>query len=205
MKYDYGPSDFDHTQVFVVSSLWQPPVRRGASAWERRLLGNWEIGGIATAKTGDPLTIVAGLDRSQTGLGKDRGVYVGGALLGPGACKKIVPCVDYINPNAFVLPAIGTFGNVGKGIIRGPGLLNFDMNFSRNIPLTERWKLQFRAEFFNIFNRANFLDPGTSSSSVGSSAAYSAANGVNLSSGGFGSIRAAYDPRITQLALKILF
>jgi len=148
---------------------------------------------------------VAGLDRSQTALGKDRGVYLGGAPLGPGACKNAAPCVDYVNPNAFVLPATGTFGNVGKGIIRGPGLLNFDMNFSKSIPITERWKLQFRAEFFNFFNRANFLDPGTGSSSVGSSAAYAASNSVSLNGAAFGSIRAAYDPRITQLALKILF
>jgi hypothetical protein len=113
--------------------------------------------------------------------------------------------VDYINPNAFALPAIGTFGNIGKGILRGPGLLNFDMNISRNIPITDRWKLQFRAEFFNIFNRANFLTPGSSSSTAGSSAAYAVANGVAVSSAGFGSLRGAGDPRITQLALKILF
>jgi hypothetical protein len=79
------------------------------------------------------------------------------------------------------------------------------MNFSRNIPIKERIKLQVRAEFFNLFNRANFFDPGSANSSAGSSASYSAGNGVSVSAGGFGSIRAAYDPRITQLALKVIF
>jgi len=79
------------------------------------------------------------------------------------------------------------------------------MNFSKSFPIRERVRLQFRAEFFNVFNHANFLDPGTANSTKGSSAAYTAANGVPLNAAGFGSIRAAYDPRITQLALKIVF
>jgi hypothetical protein len=205
LSLDRGPSDFDYRHNFVASYIWQPQVPKGANPWVRHLLGNWGIGGIGTAQSGGPVTILAGLDRSQTGLGKDHGDYVGGPLLGPGACRNVAPCVDYINPAAFALPAIGTFGNVGKGIIRGPGLLSFDMNISKNIPVRERWKLQFRAEFFNIFNRANFLTPGSSSSTAGSSAAYAVANGVAVSSAGFGSLRGAGDPRIAQLALKILF
>ena len=129
------------------------------------MLGNWEIGGIGTALTGDPLTIVAGLDQSHTGLGLDRGAYLGGpTTVSASACQNVAPCVNWVNPNAFALPAIGTFGNAGKGDFRGPGLLNFDMNFSKSIPITERFKLQIRAEFFNIFNHANFLDPGSASS-----------------------------------------
>jgi hypothetical protein len=205
LLFDRGPSDFDYRHNFVASSVWQPQVATGSNAWVRRLLGNWGIGGIATAQSGGPVTVLAGLDRSQTGLGKDRGTYVGGSLLGPGACRNAAPCVDYINPNAFTLPALGSFGNIGKGIIRGPGLLNFDINFSKSIPITERLKLQFRAEFFNIFNRANFLSPGSSSSTAGSSAAYAVSNGVAVSSAGFGRLLGAGDPRITQLALKILF
>jgi hypothetical protein len=199
-----GRSDFDHAQRFVTSIVWQSSIS-GNNQWLRRAFGNWEIGGIVTAQTGGPLTIVAGLDRSQTGLGKDRGVYLGGQVTGSGACKNVAPCVDYINPSAFALPAIGTFGNVGKGIISGPGMLNFDVNIAKNIPVSERWKLQFRAELFNIFNHANFLDPGTLSSSSGSSVAFAASNSVSLSAPGFGSIRGAYDPRIVQLALKIMF
>jgi hypothetical protein len=203
--FDRGPSDFDRSQRFVASYVWQPPVPSGAQRWLKQLAANWEVGGIGSAQTGDPLTVLAGLDRSQTALGKDRAQYVGGPLEGLGACKNTAPCIDYINPSAFALPALGTFGNIGKGIIRGPGTLTFDMNVSRSFPIHEHLRLQFRVEFFNVLNRANFLDPGTANSTKGSSAAYTAANGVSLSAGGFGSIRAAYDPRITQLAIKVVF
>jgi hypothetical protein len=205
LMFDRGPSDFDFRHNFVASYVWQPGLLKGFNPMLRHVLGDWGVGGIASAQSGGPVTILAGLDRSQTGLGKDHGQYVGGPLLGPGACHNAAPCVDYINPNAFAQPAIGTFGNVGKGIVRGPGLLNFDMNISKNIPINERFKLQFRAEFFNIFNRANFLNPGSSSSTAGSSAAYAVSNGVAVSSAGFGSLKGAADPRITQLALKIIF
>lgn len=203
---DRGPSDFDRTHNFITSVVWQPPVSGGAKPWVRALLGGWGIGGIVNATSGDPLTVNTNVDRSQSGLGRDRAVYVSGtSIIGPGACQSAAPCVDYINPSAFTLPAIGTFGNVAKGIFRGPGLLNFDMNFSKTIAIRERWKLQFRAEFFNIFNKTNFFDPGSLSSTSGSSDNYAAGNGVNFSAPGFGSIRAAHDPRITQLALKIIF
>jgi hypothetical protein len=202
---DRGPSDFDRTHNFVTSIVWQPQIV-GGNLWVRRVFGGWGFGGIATAANGDPLTVNTNVDRSQTGLGRDRTNLLGGApVLGPGACRGAAPCVDYINPSAFALPAIGTFGNVAKGILRGPGMVNFDVNFSKNISVTERWKLQLRGEFFNIFNKTNFFDPGSLSSTSGSSDNYAAANGVNFSAPGFGSIRASHDPRITQLALKIIF
>lgn len=203
---DRGPSDFDRTHNFVTSVVWQSPARVGGNRWVSRLVGSWGIGGIVNATSGDPLTVNTNVDRSQTGLGRDRAVYGGGApMLGPGACQSAAPCVDYINPAAFALPAIGTFGNIAKGIFRGPGLLNFDMNFSKTIAIKERWRVQLRGEFFNIFNKANFFDPGSLSSTSGSSDNYASANGVNFSAPGFGRIRAAHDPRITQLALKIIF
>ncbi len=65
---DRGPSDFDFRHNFVVSYVWQPAVPKGANPWMRHLLGDWGIGGIGSAQSGVPVTILAGLDRSQTGL-----------------------------------------------------------------------------------------------------------------------------------------
>jgi hypothetical protein len=145
-----------------------------------------------SAQTGDPVTILSGLsagsDRSGTGLARDRATYLGGALYGGSSCGTTAHCVDYVNRSAFVQPAAGTFGNVGKGFLRGPGSFNWDMGLLKNFAMTERWKLQFRAEFFNVFNRVNLNDP---------------TNAVN--SGSFGRITASGDPRIGQLALKVLF
>jgi hypothetical protein len=106
---------------------------------------------------------------------------------------------DPKNPGKFLLknnPLIfGTFGTVGKNSFRLPGAFTWDMDLVKNFSFTERWRLQFRAEFFNVFNRANFMDD-----------AASLTNFQKVSStNNFGAIRQAGDPRIGQLALKIFF
>jgi hypothetical protein len=185
---DTGPSDFDFRQVFVVSYVWQLPSLSKMNRLVREVAGGWEISGITSAQTGIPLTILAGVDRSQTGIGMDHGQLVNQNTYTSGACAGQAPCVNFLVPSAFALPALGTFGNLAKGSLRGPGLLNFDMGIFKTFPITERWSFQFRAEFFNAFNRANFNAPGTT-----------------VSAGGFGSILSARDPRIGQLALKVFF
>jgi hypothetical protein len=91
-------------------------------------------------------------------------------------------------PSAFGLPAVGTYGSVGKGFLRGPNLAGWDAGIYKEFVLNERVRFQFRGEFFNATNRVNFSNPN-----------------VTQSAGGFGSITAAGDPRIGQLALKFLF
>jgi hypothetical protein len=122
-------------------------------------------------------------------LGSDRGDTTDGAPYGPGGCGLSAPCVNYLVPSAFALPAVGTHGSLGKGVFRGPNLITYDGGLFKDIPLHgEHYRVQFRAEFFNLFNRVNLNDPGTT-----------------ISSAGFGSIKGAGDPRIGQLALKFLF
>lgn len=187
-QFDYGPSQFDRTHNLVVSYVWELPKLASAPIAAREVFGNWELTGILTAESGDGFTVLAGKDQSQTGLGRDRAEQVG-APLGPGACANVAPCVNYLNRNSFILPAIGTFGNVGKASIRGPNYVNWDMGFMKNIPLKgDRVRLQLRGEFFNTFNRVNLHDPNST-----------------VSSGSFGRILGANDPRIGQLALKLFF
>ena len=184
---DRGVSEFNHTHNMVLSYDWPLPGFSKTNRFANAIFGNWELTGILTAQSGFPFTVTAGVDRSQTGLGQDRGVIVGPAN-GSGACGTRAPCVDFLNRNSFALPAIGTFGDIGKNSITGPNLIGWDMGMFKNFPFRERYKVQFRAEFFNIFNRANFLNPT-----------------ANLSSGSFGTITSANDPRIGQLALKVFF
>jgi hypothetical protein len=185
---DHGPSIFDRTQRFVTSYVWSLPELRSMNEFVRAVAGGWQWSGIVTAQTGDPLTVVAGADISQTGLNADRGVQTGSAFSG-NACGSTVPCVSFLNPGGFQLPAAGTFGNIGKGSMRGPGYFNWDMSLSKVFPIHgDRIRIVFRAEYFNVFNRANFNDPG-----------------VSLSGSGFGQILSAQDPRIGQMSLKLLF
>ena len=96
--------------------------------------------------------------------------------------------MNYLNVSSFALPATGSFGNVGKGLLVGPNLIDLDAGFVKSVPVRERVQIQLRVEFFNIFNRANFNNPNSS-----------------VSGAGFGTILSAADPRIGQLALKVLF
>jgi len=200
-QFDRGPSDFDHTHRFVASYVWQLPSLSRENHVLRQVFGSWEFGGVVSAQTGRPFTILSGasgVNSSGTGIGQDRANLIGDSY-GSGACvaAKITtkPCVDWLNPASFQSNASGTFGNIGKGSIRLPGAFTWDMGLSKNFSFTERWKLQFRAEFFNALNRANFMDDSASLT-----------NFQKLSStNNFGAIQQAADPRIGQLALKLFF
>jgi hypothetical protein len=187
-QYDRGPSDFDHRHVAVVSFVWQLPMLAKANPFVRGVAGNWQLTGVFSAQTGPPLTLYAGKDQSQTGIGSDRGVVMSQQTSRSGPCVNTAPCVSFLDPTAFALPAIGQFGNLGKGAFYGPGLINLDAGLFKNFPVTERWRLQFRGEFFNTFNHTNFLNPVTT-----------------VSGAGFGNLLSANDPRIVQLALKVFF
>jgi hypothetical protein len=189
---DRGPSDFDIRHRFVTSYVWQMPRLTGRNALLRTVVGDWQLSGVLQMQTGLPMTVVAGKDQSQTGLSKDRAVLVGSPY-GPGACQNRAPCVDYVNPKAFVLPNIGEFGNVGKGSLRAPGYASWDAGLFKNFHVQERWRVQFRAEFFNVLNRVNLKAPDQTNQTN------------NVSAAGFGSIQSANDPRIGQLALKVVF
>jgi hypothetical protein len=192
--FDRGPSEFDHTHRFVVSYVWQLPKLANSNGFVRHALGDWQLSGLVSAQTGRPFTVLSGVNNSGTGIGQDRANLVGDPY-GAGACAgNTKPCVDWLNLNSFVSNPAGTFGNLGKGALRYPGAFTWDMGFTKNFAFTERFKLQFRAEFFNIFNRVNFDEN------------QSTGNFSKLSSkGNFGALQQAGDPRIGQLALKLFF
>jgi len=204
-QFDRGPSEFDHPQRLVATFVWDLPKLKGAPSVVRYIAGEWELTGMFTAQSGGPVTVLAGVDESGTALGEDRGVVLSPKVYGPGACGHSAPCVNDLNPGAFALPAPGTYGNVGKDALRGPNLIEYDGGLFKEIPLhKERVQLQFRAEFFNLFNRANFFNPGqTSAGFVGFVPGQT--EPATISGAGFGSILGSYDPRIGQLALKLRF
>src|SRR2546422_703526 len=158
--FDRGPSDFDHTHRFVASYVWQLPGLSRANGLLRQAFIGWELGGVVSAQTGRPFIVVSGVNSSGTGIGQDRANLIGDPY-GPGACvaDKIttVSCVDWLNRASFQANGTGTFGNIGKGSIRLPGSFTWDMGLSKNFSFTERWKLQFRAEFFNALDRKSVV------------------------------------------------
>ena len=101
-------------------------------------------------------------------------------------------------------PSLATYGSLPRNFLRGPGYINFDMAFSKTTAITERINLEFRAEFFNIFNHANFLNPGVGNSGNGIFNGLQAGTDPNAV-GQFGFINSTFDPRIIQLAARITF
>ena len=185
---DRGPSDFDFRHTFVASYVWQLPGLSKANRLVRGVAGGWEVTGITMAQTGGPLTILAGTDRSQSGIGFDHAQLVGQNVYTSGPCQGQAPCLNFLVPSAFALPPLGTFGNLAKGTLRGPGLFNTDLGVFKKFTITERFSLQCRAEFFNVFNHVNVNNPNNT-----------------VSGAGFGQVLSARDPRIGQMALKIFF
>jgi hypothetical protein len=163
LRRDWGPSALDAAAQSSISATYALPVGRGrrffahSGTVTNALFGGWEMNGIATVLSGFPFTPQNGSNRSGDGdtRNPDRPSlnpnFTGPVVLGNRR--------QWFNPNAFLLPTPGTWGNVGRGTYRGPGLASVDLSLFKNIPLAERSTLQFRAECFNVANRANFGTP----------------------------------------------
>jgi outer membrane receptor protein involved in Fe transport len=224
-KMDYGPSSFDHTHVLSASYVWHSPTVKSSSTFLRYLLGDYEIGGIVTAASGRPITVLQGTELSGTGIGQDRGTFISGVdPYSSNSCAGVTAkCVSWLTLAAFqptkvttgcTPPAttcnnaaiFGTFGNVGKNVLRLPRTSNWDVQISKYFNFTERWKLQLRGEYFNVLNHPNFAPESTSGGAVNGTDQISAFDKLNGNSA-FGTFRAgqAADPRVAQLAIKIFF
>jgi Carboxypeptidase regulatory-like domain/TonB dependent receptor-like, beta-barrel len=192
LRQDWGPSDFDRRHLVTVSGTYQLPFGRGkmylsnAGGFTQALLGGWNIGGIYTYVSGAPFSISAGGDIANVGGGSQRALQVGNPNSGFNQSR-----LEWFNTAAFSVPASFTFGNLGRNNMFGPGATNFDFSTFKDFALNERYKFQFRAEFFNIANHARF---GTPHNSVQDAA--------------FGQITSLCNqcgPRDIQFALKFLF
>jgi hypothetical protein len=185
-----GNSFLDFRHRWVVSFIWELPKMRAGSALVDRIINGWELTGVHTLQTGNPINIRTGQDNSRTGLGQDRPNLVGNPFL-PDDRPKAEKLVRWIDISAFQPNPIGTFGNLGRNVIYGPGLWNFDFGMFKNFAITENQRLQFRWELFNAFNHANFRGPSSWSLSAPSS---------------FGRITStATGPRQMQFGLKYQF
>jgi hypothetical protein len=184
---NYGLSSEDIRHNFKVSNLWEIPAPQFTGALGKILRG-WALNSIWTWQSGFPMTISSGRDNSFTGVGQDRADYLGGeADLGSDRPHGEM-VLRYFDTTRFAPNALGTFGNSGKNILRGPKFFNVDFGLVKVTNLSERTALHFRAEFFNLFNNVNFQLPNT-----------------NQSSGQFGRITGALSPRILQFAMKLQF
>jgi len=199
---DWGPCISDARSLFnaslVATSSWN-----SGNKFLSALLGNWEVAPLFQARTGQPLTVTTGTDNSRTDLNNDRPnqVMANYSATNPICSSKI--CVQWINPAAFTANPIGTYGNVGRNALRGPGFFGFDLSLDRNFKITERYSLQVRADAFNIMNHTNYVGGFAPAGQPAGSSYGTVSTALNSSS--FGQVTGAYDPRIFQFAMKLFF
>lgn len=186
-RFDWGPARDDVRHNFKFAHVWQLPRVSGGGALGK-VLNGWMLNSIVTWQSGFPFTVVSGRDNSLTGINRDRADFLGGeADLGSGRPKEEM-VARYFDISRFGPNAIGTFGNSGKNMLRGPRYFNTDLGLLKVTELSGRVALQLRAELFNAFNAVNFNLPN-----------------ANVSSAQFGRITSALDPRILQFGVKLLF
>jgi len=195
---DWGPSALNAANQASISGSYELPFGHGkrwlgdAKGVTNQLVGGWQLNGIVTLLSGFPFTPQIGSNRSGDGdtRNPDRPSvnpsFNGPVLLGNPN--------QWFNPKAFILPTPGTYGNLGRGTFSGPGLADVDVSLFKNTALFERATLQFRAEFFNVLNHANF---GTPNPIVFSSGAISSSAGLITST--------ATTSRQIQFGLKLMF
>lgn len=161
IKADWGRASFDTRHAAVINATYDLPFARDAAAHRvlNRAFGSWQISGIEALQSGLPFTPQLGYDPSNDGDSRNP-VRPSINPAFTGAIIKGGPN-QYFDPNAFSPPPNGTYGNVGRNSLQGPGLTETDLSLAKNIPFSERVKLQFKAEFFNLFNHTNFNTPNT--------------------------------------------
>ncbi len=199
-KLDWGPATTDVRNLASINGSYELPFGKGKafvkglSGWEEKLVSGWTLSGIETVQSGFPFTPQLGFNPSNNGDSRDpvrpsvNAAFTGPVILGSPN--------QYFNPSAFILPVPGTYGNLGRDTLTGPGLAELDLSVSKNTRLSERFRLQFRAEFFNILNHANF---GTPNPLVFSSASTTPSPTAGVISS------TASTSRQIQFGLKLLF
>lgn len=190
---EHGRSMFDARHRFVISYQWNLPWYSHPDNWYGHILGNWMVNGITTFMSNTPFTVYDSTDVSLqgsapeiSGFPANRPNLVGNPNSGPHTPNQWfnLSAFQQLDPNT----QAGQFGSAGRNVVNGPAYQQWDFSAIKMIPIKETMNLQFRAEFFNIFNNVNFLLPDN-----------------DISSPTFGAIKAARPGRIIQFALKFAF
>jgi hypothetical protein len=194
----WGPSSFDIPIHLSLSYVYRLPVGKGQrflsgmNAFGNAILGGWQANGIYQYHSGMPFSVILPTDNSNTLENQDRPNIVGNPYQSAPGCQVGTPTC-WINPAAFAVPAKYTFGTAGKNEFRGPTFSQLDFSMSKNFQFNEKYRIEFRAEAFNIFNTVNFDNPTSSSAQT-----------ATLSST-FGVITSAEASRQFQFGARLVF
>jgi Carboxypeptidase regulatory-like domain len=207
--HNWAVADFDRTQTFRLAGVVEAPFGRGKRWFDHgaaaTVLGGWQINSIFSKYSGLPFTVTASsasLNAPGNSQTADQVVPTVTKLGGIGVN------VPYFDPLAFRPVTTARFGNTGLDILRGPGVTNLDTGLFRNFSLSERWKLQVRAESFNLTNTPHFANPSANVSNLSlnsNGTIRSLGNFMAVTSTATGSTNAEGAARNIRLAVRITF
>ena len=163
---DKGPTDGMAHHILNISGTYAPPKVRNLGTIGNYVLSGWQANAIISIRSGTPVNVTSGVDSNADNVWNDRPNLTGNYKVSGSRAQKIA---QYFNPSAFTAAAGGTYGNVGRNFLVGPGFVNSDLSFFRYFPIYKEHQLQFRAELFNAFNHTNLGNPdaGLLDSNVG--------------------------------------
>ncbi len=207
-KLDYGLAATNISQAAAINATWDLPFGQGhealasAAPATRRIVEGWSLSGIATLQSGFPFSPQLGYN--PTGSGDSRNPVR--PQLNPDFKGALYPRTagDWFNPDAYLAPYPGTVGNAGRDTLAGPGLDDVDLSLAKNATIHERLHAQFRAEYFNVLNHANFTTPNAIVFSNGPTPAKPTAEAAISPTAG-AMTATATTSRQLQFALKFLF
>jgi hypothetical protein len=204
-RLDRGLADFDATHRLVISPTWQIPFEKAFSGntFLRKVAEGWSIAGIASFQSGTPFTLYSNNNSSEFDNFLDRPDVTGPIQIfhNPrqmqtlsGSCGGGTPGHYYFDPTNIDCANVPLFshGDMGRNVLRGPGINNWDLSLLKDFKFTETKSVEFRTEFFNAFNHAQFYNPTLQAGTEGGS-------------GNFGQITTDRGARIIQFALKLYF
>ena len=186
---DWGPSENDVRHRVTLSTVYQFPFGKGhaylRTHWARYILGGWSTGATALFQSGAPVTVTT---QTNTTYSNSAGALRADVLRNPNLPGGEKTIMHWFDTSAFQQPAAYTFGNQGVGLVRADGIVNLNLSLIRTFALREKMKLQFRGEFFNAPNHANFGIPGNT-----------------FEGAGFGIVNSARTARQVQLGLRLTY
>ncbi len=212
-SYDRGNCDTDVRHRYIGTVIYALPFFKDQRGFLGHVLGGFNLSTVVTLQTGLPFDIVDSGDRSLTGAGDDRPDYIGGKVQfvdprsnqfgiqnayfdGTGGGTPDAAANPYfrrVGSGGSAAQGAGRYGNLGRNVFHGPGILNDDFSLWKSIRVTEKQSLIIRGDAFNFLNHTQFYNPGNSSG----------ANDIN--SPNFGQVQFARDPRLLQLQLQYRF
>ncbi|MFL6212780.1 MAG: carboxypeptidase regulatory-like domain-containing protein [Blastocatellia bacterium] len=181
---DRGDADLDRRHMFIFNTVYVLPSVKHWGAIANGVLGEWQLNGIVSLLSGVPIDLTTNTNTAGLASGTSRpNIVPGQPLYLHGSDPRF-----YLNPAAFAIPSPGQFGDVGRGVVRAPGLENIDFSINKNWRVRERYGVQFRAEMFNALNHVNLINVDN-----------------NITSGTFGHLGGDRGPREIQFGLKFTF